>query len=75
MPGGRGKRGNPETIGFMQLVMDRVGVTTATELANLLISEGIFTPGEHRKILGWCAGTHAPEHASTVKLMNRAGLS
>lgn len=65
---------NPETIAFMRTVMDRLGVQTPTELANLLVSEGTFAPNEFRKILKWCAGDGSPNHASTMRLTKRAEL-
>jgi hypothetical protein len=58
----------------MQRVMAGIGVETPTELANLLVREGLLEFSEGRKVFKWASGESAPNHKATLMLLKRAGL-
>ena len=65
---------DPEVIAFMKQVMLAIGVATPSELADLLVREGLLKFSEGRRVFKWAKGESAPNHKATLMLLRRAGL-
>ena len=65
---------DPDTIAFMEQVMAGIGVTNATDLADLLVREQLLHYRESRKVFKWVSGEHHPDGPTTRMLLERAGL-
>jgi hypothetical protein len=67
-----GGQKDERTIVFMRGIMDDLGVANAGELATLLITEGVVTFTESRKVARWVTGENAPNHKMTLTLVELA---
>ena len=68
------KNGNSETAVFIECVMEAVGVSTPSALADRLVDERLFRYSEGRKVHKWASGESAPNFRSTMRLLQRAGF-
>lgn len=62
------------TVAFMEQVMTGIGVSSATDLADLLVREQLLHYRESRKVFKWVAGENHPDGKTTRMLLERAGL-
>jgi len=72
--GMEGQRSRDDVARFMTVVMSRLGVENANQLARLAVERGWLDYTQLRSVSRWVAGTAAPSHEMTMLLLREAGL-
>jgi hypothetical protein len=68
------KKVDPRVTLFMREVMEHLEVTRPAELIDILVREGIVKASQTRKVSRWLSGENGPDFATTMALMDLAGL-
>lgn len=63
-----------DVVAFMAEVMRRMGITSASELAERMIAAGQLELSSLRTVTRWTAGEAAPSWRSTMWLLRQAGM-